>query len=170
MASQETKQLDEINASRRAIILGGGAAALAAAFLPATAKAATTVSTFTDADILNFALNLEYLEANFYYLAAFGTTINTPNAAVTAAGGAQIPIAGVGTQGTVVIPSLTRCRSQSPMLQATPSRLQSRRASACSFCRRRSVLQQSHNHRSTSIPHSTHWRWRRASAPPSTAT
>jgi hypothetical protein len=61
MASQETKQLDEIIASRRAIILGGGAAALAAAFLPATAKAATTVSTFTDADILNFALNLEYL-------------------------------------------------------------------------------------------------------------
>jgi hypothetical protein len=108
MASQETKQLDEIIASRRAIILGGGAAALAAAFLPATAKAATTVSTFTDADILNFRSQPGIPQANFYYLAAFGTTINTPNAAVTAAGGAQIPIAGVGTQGTVVIPSLTK--------------------------------------------------------------
>lgn len=105
MATQETQQLDNIIAIRRAILLGGGAAALAAAFLPATAKAATAVTSYTDNDILNFALNLEFLEANFYYLAAFGTTINTPNAAVTAAGGVQIPITGMGTQGTVVTPT-----------------------------------------------------------------
>jgi hypothetical protein len=49
-------------------------------------------------------LNLEYLESNFYYLAAFGTTIDKPNAASMAAGGptSGIPITGsVGTAGTV---------------------------------------------------------------------
>ena len=101
MANQETKELDNIIASRRAMLIGGGAAALAAMALTQPAKAAATVSTYTDFDILNFALNLEYLEANFYYMAAFGCTIDKPNAAATAAGAPSAGIAiGSGTTAT----------------------------------------------------------------------
>jgi hypothetical protein len=94
MPTQETRTLDNIIASRRALLLGGGAA-LAALGFAQPANAAATVSTYTDNDILNFALNLEYLEANFYYLAAFGTTIDVASAASTAAGAAVLPINGV---------------------------------------------------------------------------
>lgn len=105
MATQETKAVDNIIASRRAMLLGGGAA-LAALALVKPAAAASTVTTYTDNDILNFALNLEYLEANFYYLAAFGTTIDVANAASTAAGAPVIALNGtVGTAGTVTVKS-----------------------------------------------------------------
>lgn len=101
MASKETQILDNIIASRRALLVGGGAA-LAALALPRTAKAAATVSAYGDTDILNFALNLEYLEANFYYLAAFGTNISTSNSLYPT--GAMVQgITGTGTQGTVTV-------------------------------------------------------------------
>ena len=103
MANQETQKVDEIISSRRAMMMLGGTA-LAGLALTKVAKAQSTPA-FTDNDILNFALNLEYLESNFYYLAAFGTTIDVANAASKAAGAAVLPITGSGTQGTVTVKS-----------------------------------------------------------------
>ncbi|MEO6909925.1 MAG: ferritin-like domain-containing protein, partial [Edaphobacter sp.] len=108
MATQETKQFDEIISSRRAMMTMGGAA-LAGLILTGTAKAAAAI---TDTDVLNFALNLEYLEAQFYNLAAFGVTIDklpTP-----------VPIAvNGGTAGSVALkPGFAKVPFTNPLISA----------------------------------------------------
>ena len=54
----------------------------------------TTTTTTAELDVLNFALNLEYLEAQFYAYAAFGTATSAATSGVgtagTVTGGAQV--------------------------------------------------------------------------------
>jgi hypothetical protein len=78
MATSETQQLDEvIVSSRRKMLALGGAALASLAFTGVKATAQdSTAPAYSDSDILNFALNLEYLESQFYTLATAGKTID----------------------------------------------------------------------------------------------
>jgi len=57
--------------------------------VPTPAPPPTSGLPASDVDVLNFALNLEYLEANYYTFAAFGTGVNSTSTT------------GTGTQGAV---------------------------------------------------------------------
>jgi hypothetical protein len=77
MATTETKILDEmIVASRRRMMTMGGTALAGLLLGGATQKVEAQSTALTDADYLNFALNLEYLEAQYYTLADSGQTID----------------------------------------------------------------------------------------------
>ena len=99
MATLETQQLDEVIVSnRRKMLALGGAAVAGLAFAGVRAAGAQTTTTpaYSDSDILNFALNLEYLESQFYTLATTGTTIDAQGIGI----GAGTATTGGGTVTT----------------------------------------------------------------------
>lgn len=87
--------------SRRNFMVGAGSAAAIAMmgcnhFTPQPTPPSNTNPTLTDADYLNFALNLEYLEASYYLYAATGSGLSAADmgtGAGSVTGGAQVPFA-----------------------------------------------------------------------------
>lgn len=90
--------------NRRTAMLVGGAA-IAGMALGRRAMAQTV----TDSDILNFALNLEYLEAQFYTLATTGKTIDQLGIGITSGSGAA--------GGTVTVKANAAVPFTTPLLQ-----------------------------------------------------
>ena len=90
---------------RRAALLMGGAALAGLAL----GRHAVAQSSVTDADLLNFALNLEYLEAQFYTLATTGKTIDQFGVGITGPNGSA--------GGTVTVKSNPMVPFQTPLLQ-----------------------------------------------------
>jgi Ferritin-like domain len=91
---------------RRAAMMFGGAALAGLAF---GSKAFAQAAAVTDTDILNFALNLEYLEAQFYTLATTGMTIDKIGIGITGGGGAA--------GGTVTVKTNPMVSFTTPLLQ-----------------------------------------------------
>jgi hypothetical protein len=97
MATAETQQIDEIISSTRRRMFTLGGAALAGLAL-AGVKSAQAQATVSDTDILNFALSLEFLGANYYSLGLNGVTIDKASPAIPTGAG------GKGTGGSVTLP------------------------------------------------------------------
>ncbi len=109
---------------RAALLVGGATLAGLALSKSALAQAAAAV---TDTDILNFALNLEYLEAQFYTLAATGKTIDQVGIGITGPSGAA--------GGTVTVKSNPMVSFTTPLLQQFAAELATEEQNHVTFLR-----------------------------------
>jgi hypothetical protein len=125
----------DLDAGRRAFMRSVGVGAAGAAVLAGSALAPAWAATFdndigpgqgpSDVQILNFALNLEYLEAEFYLRAAFGrglatedTTGNGTRGGVT--GGRRVNFA-TGAIREYAEARLSTCATASPPPPVPPA-------------------------------------------------
>ena len=106
----ETERLDNILVAGRRKMMTLAGSALGSMFLSAFAvKDLSAQTTVTDPDILNFALNLEYLEAQYYTLATTGMTIDKLGVSIAGSG---------GTVGTVTVKANPQVPFTIPTVQA----------------------------------------------------
>ena len=103
---EEVQQEESSISSRRSALLMGGAALAGLMF---SRHASAQAATIGDPDILNFALNLEYLEAQFYTLATTGQTIDKVGGNINPNG---------GTAGTVTVKTGAMVNFTTPNLKA----------------------------------------------------
>ena len=103
-AKEETTKMSEApqeliarSANRRHFVRNLGLASAAAGIAASTKNLSAQSAAITDVDILNFALNLEYLEAEFYTYATTGTPMVNYDVTITGSGAA-----GATTGGSLV--------------------------------------------------------------------
>ena len=106
---------------RTAMLMGG--AALAGVALTSRASAQQV----NDTDILNFALNLEYLEAQYYTLATTGKTIDQVGVGITSGAGAA--------GGTVTVKANPMVSFTTPLLQQFATELATEEQNHVTFLR-----------------------------------
>lgn len=119
----ELQTTDRRRFGRQAALLLGGAALAGAAF----SKTAAAQSGPSDTDILNFALNLEYLEAQFYTLATTGKTIDQVGVGITGGDGSA--------GGNVTVKANPMVPFQTPLLQQFATELATEEQNHVAFLR-----------------------------------